>query len=298
MMRSKNLQVEKIKDSLGFIAALDQSGGSTPKALMNYGIQENEWSNEDEMFALVHKMRERIVSNPNFTGRQIIGAILFERTMNSKFCGLDCAKYLWEEKEIVPFLKIDKGLADEEKGVQIMKPNPDLVETLKIARNKEIFGTKMRSVIKSSNPSGIDKVVKQQFETAKIIINEGLVPIIEPEVDINCPTKQEAEIILLENLYKELDKLGNNDHIMLKLTLPEQTNFYQEISKQEKILRVVALSGGYPQKLANAKLHDNHGIIASFSRALTEGLSAAMSDQLFSDKLELAINNIYAASIT
>ena len=297
-MTSKNLKVEKIKTSLGFIAALDQSGGSTPKALMNYGIQEHEWSNENEMFALVHKMRERIVSNPNFTGKQIIGAILFERTMNSKFCGLDCAKYLWEEKEIVPFLKIDKGLADEEEGVQIMKPNPDLIETLKIAKNKEIFGTKMRSVIKSSNPLGIEKVVRQQFETAKIIINEGLIPIIEPEVDINCPTKQEAEIMLLESLYKELDQLGNNDRVMLKLTLPEKTNFYQEISKQEKILRVVALSGGYPQKLANAKLHDNHGIIASFSRALTEGLSAGMSDQLFSDKLELAINNIYAASIT
>lgn len=297
-MTIKNLQVEKIKTSLGFIAALDQSGGSTPKALMNYGIQENEWSNEEEMFALVHKMRERIVSNSNFTGKQIIGAILFERTMNSKFCGLDCAKYLWEEKGIVPFLKIDKGLEDEEEGVQIMKPNPDLVEILKNARNKEIFGTKMRSVIKSSNPSGIDKVVKQQFETAKVIINEGLVPIIEPEVDIHCPTKQEAEIILLENLYKELHELGNNDRIMLKLTLPEKTNFYQEISKQEKILRVVALSGGYPQKLANEKLRDNLGIIASFSRALTEGLSATMSDQLFSDKLELAINDIYTASIT
>lgn len=297
-MTSKNLKLEKIKTGLGFIAALDQSGGSTPKALMNYGIKEDEWSNEDEMFALVHRMRERIVSNVNFTGKQILGAILFERTMNSKFCGLDCAKYLWEKKEIVPFLKIDKGLADEEQGVQMMKPNPDLVETLKIAKNKEIFGTKMRSVIKSSNPLGVEKVVKQQFETAKIIINEGLIPIIEPEVDINCPTKQEAEIMLLESLYKELDQLGSNDRVMLKLTLPEKTNFYQEISKQEKILRIVALSGGYPQELANAKLHDNHGIIASFSRALTEGLSAAMSDQLFSDKLELAINNIYAASIT
>lgn len=298
MMTSENLKIEKIRTGQGFIAALDQSGGSTPKALMNYGIHEDEWSSEEEMFELVHKMRERIVSDSNFTGKQIIGAILFERTMNSRFCGVDCAKYLWEKKEIVPFLKIDKGLADEEEGVQLMKPNPNLIEVLKIARNKEIFGTKMRSVIKSSQHSGIEKVVKQQFETAKIIINEGLVPIIEPEVDIKCPTKLEAENILLENLHMEVSKLNIDDRIMLKLTLPEKTNFYHELSNQDKILRVVALSGGYPQELANKKLSDNHGVIASFSRALTEGLSASMTDQIFSERLGLAINKIYTASIT
>ncbi|OUU75414.1 MAG: fructose bisphosphate aldolase [Methylococcaceae bacterium TMED69] len=297
-MTSENLKIAKIKTGLGFIAALDQSGGSTPKALMNYGIKENEWSSEEEMFELVHKMRERIVSDSNFTGKQIIGAILFERTMNSQFCGLDCAKYLWEKKEIVPFLKIDKGLADEEEGVQLMQPNPNLIKILKIAKNKEIFGTKMRSVIKSSNHSGIKKVVKQQFETAKVIINEGLVPIIEPEIDINCPAKLEAENMLLENLHKELDKLNINDRIMLKLTLPDKENFYQDISKQDNILRVVALSGGYPQELANKKLHNNLGVIASFSRALTEGLSAGMTDQMFSERLGLAINKIYTASIT
>ena len=297
-MTSENLKMKKIQTSSGLIAALDQSGGSTPKALMNYGIQENEWSSEEEMFNLVHKMRERIVSDSNFTGKQIIGAILFERTMNSKFCGLECAKYLWEEKEVVPFLKIDKGLADEEEGVQLMKPNPNLIELLKTAKNKEIFGTKMRSVIKSSNRSGIEKVVKQQFETAKIIINEGLVPIIEPEVDINCPTKLEAENMLLENLHEELSKLNFNDHIMLKLTLPEKANFYQEMSKQDNILRVVALSGGYSQELANKKLHDNNGVIASFSRALTEGLSVSMTNEIFSERLGLAIDKIYTASIT
>ncbi len=297
-MESRNLKIEKIKKGPGFIAALDQSGGSTPKALQNYGITSDEWSNEEEMFSLVHKMRERIVSNPSFNGDKIIGAILFEKTMNSKFCGLDCADYLWDKKNIVPFLKIDKGLADEEDGVQVMKPNPHLLDILKIARKKGIFGTKMRSVIKTPNPSGIKRVVRQQFDTARIIMDEGFVPIIEPEVDIHCKTKSETEVILLEFLCAELNNLHNDDRIIFKLTLPDLPNFYQDLCKEEKVLRVVALSGGYAQNVANEKLSKNNGVIASFSRALTESLYVKMTDKTFTETIEMAIDNIYNASIT
>ncbi len=297
-MKSQKLKIETLRTKPGFIAALDQSGGSTPKALMNYGISSNEWSSEDEMFDLVHKMRERIVSNQNFTGDKIIGAILFEKTMNSNFCDIECPEYLWEKKNIVPFLKIDKGLADEEGGVQIMKPNPNLVDLLRIARGKGIFGTKMRSVIKSAAHIGIREVVKQQFDVARIILNEGLIPIIEPEIDINCEDKYEAEKILLENLYSELDDLPSNEKVMLKLTLPDKANFYHDLSQHDKVLRIVALSGGYSQELSNRKLTENKGLIASFSRALTEGLSAKMTNETFTKTLGSAIDKIYNASIT
>jgi fructose-bisphosphate aldolase class I len=290
-------QLQKIREGKGFIAALDQSGGSTPKALKLYGIEESEYSGEEEMFDLVHQMRARIVSSPVFTGERIIGAILFEMTMDRDVNGVPTAAYLWGQKQVVPFLKIDKGLTDEENGVQIMKPNPGLGELLQRANQKGIFGTKMRSVIKLANPEGIKAVVSQQFETARQIIDAGLVPIVEPEVDINSSEKAEAEEILWTEIAKHIDKLGENDVIMLKLTLPEQAGFYQQFVDSPKVARVVALSGGYSREEANAKLAENQGVVASFSRALTEGLNANQTDEEFNNTLDASIESIYQASV-
>lgn len=289
-------QLTKMRDSKGFVAALDQSGGSTPKALKLYGIDENEYSSEEEMFDLVHKMRARIITSPAFSGDKILGAILFEMTMDRQIDGIPTATYLWEKKQVVPFLKVDKGLADEENGVQIMKPNPGLGELLDRAKQAGIFGTKMRSVIKLANPDGVKTVVNQQFETAKQIIQAGLVPIIEPEVDINSPEKAQAEELLKAELSNHIDSLGDDELIMLKLTLPSTPGFYQEFVDNPKVVRVVALSGGYSREIANAKLAENPGVIASFSRALTEGLNANQTDEEFNNTLGASIDSIYQAS--
>lgn len=290
-------QLEKMKNGKGFIAALDQSGGSTPKALKLYGIEENEYSGEEQMFDLVHAMRSRIITSPAFGGDRILGAILFEMTMDRQVEDLPTATYLWEKKQVVPFLKIDKGLADEENDVQIMKPNPGLGDLLQRANKAGIFGTKMRSVIKLANPEGIKAVIDQQFETAKQIIDAGLVPIIEPEVDINSPEKAEAEEILKSEISAHIESLGDNELIMLKLTLPSAAGFYQEFVDNPKVVRVVALSGGYARDDANAKLAENPGVIASFSRALTEGLSVKQTDEEFNQTLDASIESIYQASI-
>lgn len=290
-------QLAKVRDGKGFIAALDQSGGSTPKALKLYGIEESEYSGEEEMFELVHAMRSRIITSPVFNGRRILGAILFEKTMDSEIEGLPTATYLWEKKQVAPFLKIDKGLAEEENGVQAMKPNPGLGELLSRAKQAGIFGTKMRSVIKLANPEGIKAVVAQQFETAKQIIEAGLVPIIEPEVDINSPEKAKAEELLKAKIEEQIKALGENELIMLKLTLPETPGFYQTFVDNPKVVRIVALSGGYSREEANAKLAQNPGVIASFSRALTEGLNAKQTDEEFNDTLDKSIDSIYQASI-
>ncbi|HET7673688.1 MAG TPA: fructose bisphosphate aldolase [Candidatus Saccharimonadales bacterium] len=290
-------QLAKVRDGKGFIAALDQSGGSTPKALKLYGIEESEYSGEEEMFELVHAMRSRIITSPVFNGRRILGAILFEKTMDSEIEGLPTATYLWEKKQVAPFLKIDKGLAEEENGVQVMKPNPGLGELLSRAKQAGIFGTKMRSVIKLANPEGIKAVVAQQFETAKQIIEAGLVPIIEPEVDINSPEKAKAEELLKAKIEEQIKALGENELIMLKLTLPETPGFYQTFVDNPKVVRIVALSGGYSREEANAKLAQNPGVIASFSRALTEGLNAKQTDEEFNDTLDKSIDSIYQASI-
>lgn len=292
-----NDQLAKIREGKGFVAALDQSGGSTPKALKLYGIDENEYSGEDEMFNLVHAMRARIISSPVFTGERIVGSILFEMTMDRQVEGIPTAAYLWEKKNIVPILKVDKGLADEENGAQVMKPNPGLDELLDRAKAAGVFGTKMRSVIKLANPEGVRAVVAQQFETAKQIIAKGLVPIIEPEVDINSPEKAAAEDLLKDELISQINGLGDSDLIMLKLTLPETAGFYQELVDNPKVLKVVALSGGYSREVANQKLAENSGVIASFSRALTEGLSVKQTDEEFNDTLDASIESIYQASI-
>ena len=292
-----NEKLEKMRNGKGFIAALDQSGGSTPKALKLYGIDENEYSNDKEMFDLIHKMRTRIIKSPAFNDTKILGAILFEQTMDSKIDGKYTADFLWEEKKVLPFLKVDKGLENLEDGVQIMKPMPELAELLKRANERHIFGTKMRSVIKKASPVGIAKVVKQQFEVANQIIEAGLVPIIEPEVDINNVDKVECETILRDEIRKYLDKLPETSNVMLKLTLPTVANFYEEFTKHPRVVRVVALSGGYPREKANKILSENKGIIASFSRALTEGLSAQQTDEEFNKTLEAAIEKIYEASI-
>jgi fructose-bisphosphate aldolase class I len=291
-------QLERMRAGKGFIAALDQSGGSTPKALSLYGISESEYSGDAQMFDLIHAMRTRMIKSRVFGGDRVLGAILFEGTMDREIDGIGSADYLWSKKKIVPFLKVDKGLADEHDGAQTMKPMPDLDALLKRAVGKGIFGTKMRSVIKTANESGISAVVKQQFEVGRQIIGHGLVPIIEPEVDIKSPQKAEAEAILKRELLAELNKQPASQPVMLKLTLPNTANFYAELIKHPSVLRVVALSGGYSRDDANKKLSDNKGMIASFSRALTEGLSAKQSDTEFDAMLDSTIAGIYAASIT
>lgn len=291
-------QQEQMKTHPGFIAALDQSGGSTPNALRLYGIKEGAWSNEKEMFDLVHRMRTRIIASPSFTGKRIIGAILFENTMDRDIEGRPTADYLWNVKRVVPFLKVDKGLAAEKDGVQLMKPMPDLGALLDKANTKGIFGTKMRSVIKEANGAGINNVVSQQFEIARQIRSAGLVPIVEPEVDIHCREKAKAEQLLKEALLRELDNLPADQMVMLKLTLPERDDFYLECIRHPNVLRVVALSGGYSRQEANDRLRRNHGLVASFSRALVEGLTAQQSDAEFNAMLDKFIQSIFDASNT
>jgi fructose-bisphosphate aldolase class I len=294
----KEQQQRKIRTQQGFLAALDQSGGSTPKALMAYGLKADAWNNEDEMFSLVHQMRARIITSPSFNGDRILGAILFEGTMDREIEGQPTADYLWNKERVVPFLKVDKGLADEKDGVQVMKPMPDLDALLARAKQHGVFGTKMRSVIKTANPAGVKAVVDQQFEIGRRIVAAGLVPIIEPEVDINSPQKAEAEKLLEARLLEHLDQLGPGEQVMLKLTLPEQDDFYKACIDHSNVLRVVALSGGYSRADANARLARNHGMIASFSRALTEGLSAQQSDDEFNAMLDSTIQSIFDASKT
>jgi fructose-bisphosphate aldolase class I len=291
-------QLQKMKSHPGFIAALDQSGGSTPKALALYGIKEGAWSNEDEMFAIVHQMRTRMITSPSFTGERIIGAILFENTMDRDIDGQPTADYLWNVKRVVPFLKVDKGLDGEKDGVQLMKPMPALGALLEKARGKRIFGTKMRSFIKQASEAGIKDIVNQQFELAAQIIAAELMPIVEPEVDIHCPEKAKAEKLLKAAILEKLNQLPAGQLVMLKLTLPEQDNFYVDFVKHPKVLRVVALSGGYSREEANDRLRRNHGIIASFSRALAEGLSAQQSDAEFNAMLDKSIESIFEASNT
>ena len=290
-------QYEKVKSAKGFIAALDQSGGSTPKALKLYGIDESAYSGEEQMYDLIHKMRSRIVTSPSFTGERVLGAILFEQTMDRDVEGRGTADYLWSVKNVVPFLKVDKGLADEANGVQVMKAMPGLDALLSRAKGKGVFGTKMRSVIKHANAAGIEEVVQQQFAIGKQILAAGLMPIIEPEVDIHATDKQGAERLLKASITKELDALPAGQQVMLKLTIPSVDDFYADLVKHPKVLRVVALSGGYSRDEANTLLARNHGVIASFSRALTEGLTAQQSDQAFNAALDAAIGSIYAASI-
>ena len=291
-------QMNKMRTGKGFIAALDQSGGSTPKALRLYGIEESEYSGEAQMFDLIHAMRTRMIKSPAFTGDRVLGAILFEGTMDRDIDGLGSAEYLWSKKGVIPILKVDKGLADEANGVQVMKPMPELNGLLARAVSKGVFGTKMRSVIKLANKAGIDAVVKQQFEVGRQILAAGLVPIIEPEVDINSPEKSAAEDLLKAAISAELAQHPADQPIMLKLTLPNTDNFYADFVKHQSVLRVVALSGGYSREDANAKLSRNNGMIASFSRALTEGLSAKQSEADFNAMLDSTIAGIYAASIT
>jgi fructose-bisphosphate aldolase, class I len=291
-------QLQKMKSHPGFIAALDQSGGSTPKALALYGIKEGAWSNEDEMFAIVHQMRSRMITSPSFTGERLIGAILFENTMDREIEGQPTADYLWNVKRVVPFLKVDKGLGAEKDGVQAMKPIPALAALLQKAKSKRIFGTKMRSVIKQANAAGIKDVVNQQFELAAQIIGAGLMPIVEPEIDIHCPEKSKAEGLLKAAILEKLNQLPAGQAVMLKLTLPEHDDFYAELVKQPKVLRVVALSGGYSREEANNRLRRNHGIVASFSRALAEGLSAQQSAAEFNATLDKSIQSIFEASKT
>ncbi|MDN4590404.1 fructose bisphosphate aldolase [Xenophilus aerolatus] len=291
-------QLDKVASGKGFIAALDQSGGSTPKALKLYGVEESAYKNEAEMFDLVHAMRARIVGSPAFTGERVLGAILFEMTMDRQFDGQDAAAYLWEKKQVVPFLKVDKGLADEADGVQLMKPMPGLDGLLARAVAKGVFGTKMRSVVNGANAKGIDAVVAQQFEVGKQILAAGLMPIIEPEVNIKATDKKEAEALLKAAILKQLDALGADQKVMLKLSIPTVDGFYSELVQHPKVVRVVALSGGYSRDESNAMLAKNPGVIASFSRALTEGLSAQQSDAEFDAALDKAVESIYRASIT
>jgi fructose-bisphosphate aldolase, class I len=291
-------QLQRMKSDPGFIAALDQSGGSTPKALALYGIKEDAWSNEDEMFALVHQMRTRMITSHVFNGERIIGAILFENTMDRDINGQAAANYLWNVKGVVPFLKVDKGLDAEKEGVQRMKAIPTLAELLEKAKSKRIFGTKMRSVIKQASAQGIKDVVNQQFELAAQIIAAGLMPIVEPEVDIHCPEKAKAEGLLKTAILEKLNELPQGQMVMLKLTLPEQPNFYADFVKHPKVLRVVALSGGYPRDEANNRLRHNHGVVASFSRALAEGLSVQQSAVEFNATLDKSIQSIFEASKT
>jgi fructose-bisphosphate aldolase class I len=295
---TKEQQQRKIKTQPGFIAALDQSGGSTPKALGAYGIKESAWSNEEEMFALVHQMRERIMTSPNFNGDRIFGAILFEGTMDRDIEERPTADYLWNVKRVVPFLKVDKGLSEEKDGVHLMKPIPELGALLNKAVAKGIFGTKMRSVINRANSAGIKAIVSQQFEVAAQILAAGLVPIVEPEVDIHCPEKAKAETLLKAAILEELNKLPAGQLAMLKITLPEQEDFYADCVRHPKVLKVVALSGGYSQKEGDNRLRRNHGVVASFSRALVEGLSVQQSDAEFNAVLDATIQSIFEASNT
>ncbi len=297
-MSNFNQQLEKIKNEPGFIAALDQSGGSTPKALANYGVDASAYGNDDEMFDVIHEMRTRIMTSPAFDGDRILGAILFENTMDREVEGQGTADYLWNAKRVVPFLKVDKGLADESDGAQVMKPMPGLDDLLKRAREKNIFGTKMRSVIKTANADGVNAVVAQQFEIGRRIVAAGLVPIIEPEVDINSPQKAETEALLKSALMAHLDQLGADEKVMFKLTLPEEDNFYRDCIEHPNMLRVVALSGGYTRDEANQRLARQNGMVASFSRALTEGLSAQQSDDEFNRTLDASIESIFQASKT
>jgi fructose-bisphosphate aldolase class I len=291
-------KAEKMREGQGFIAALDQSGGSTPKALRLYGIEEDRYASEEEMFDLIHGMRARIVAAPAFTGDHVIGAILFEQTMDRQFDGTPAAQYLWEERGVVPFLKIDKGLEDEAEGVQLMKPMPGLDDTLSRASSLGVFGTKERSVVKSANEAGILKVVAQQFEVGAQVLSHGMMPILEPEVDINAPDKAECEAILRDQILKHLEHLPEGQEVMLKLTIPAEDGFYTPLVEHPKVMRVVALSGGYARDDANARLARNPGMIASFSRALTEGLTDGMSDEAFNEAIGEAIRSIHAASIT
>jgi len=291
-------QLERIRADKGFLAALDQSGGSTPKALEHYGVSRDAYSNEEQMFDLVHQMRTRIMTSPAFSGEFILGAILFEQTMDRKVEGLYTADYLWDKKNIVPFLKVDQGLAPLEGGVQLMKPINGLDELLKRAVSRNVFGTKMRSVISQANPEGIDRVVDQQFALGKQILNAGLVPIIEPEVDIHSADKAESEVLLKAAILRHLDALPASSSVMLKLSIPTVDGFYSELMKHPRILRIVALSGGYSQAEANERLARNPGLIASFSRALAEGLFASQTDAQFNETLAESIRKIYAASIT
>ena len=289
-------QLEKMKTHPGFIAALDQSGGSTPGALRLYGVKESAWSNEAEMFALVHEMRKRIITSPSFNGERIIGAILFEDTMDRDIESLPTADFLWNVKQVVPFLKVDKGLAAEQDGVQLMKPIPALAELLTKAKAKRIFGTKMRSVIKRADEAGIKSIVNQQFEVAEQILAAGLLPIVEPEVDVHSTNKAKSEELLKAAILEKLNQLTVDEFVMLKLTLPEQDDFYLDLIRHPKVVRVVALSGGYSQADADDRLRKDHGMVASFSRALLEGLSAQQSDAEFNSVLEKSIQNIFDAS--
>ena len=295
---SSDAQMQKILSQDGFIAALDQSGGSTPKALLLYGVDESGYSNDEEMFDAVHQMRTRIVTSPSFNGDRVMGAILFENTMDREIEGKSSASYLWDVKKVVPFLKVDKGLADETNGAQVMKPMPELDGLLTRARSAGVFGTKMRSVIKLANSAGVNAVVEQQFEVGKQILSAGLVPIIEPEVDIHSPEKAAAEALLKDALIAQLDALTDDQKVMLKLTLPESDGFYSECVEHSNVLKVVALSGGYPRDEANARMTRNPGIVASFSRALTEGLSAQQSEVEFNALLDGAVESIFQASKT
>ncbi len=291
-------QLKRMAGDAGFIAALDQSGGSTPKALKAYGVDESAYSNETEMFERVHEMRTRIIKSPAFKGEHILGAILFEKTMDNSIDGVPTAQFLWEKKNVVPFLKIDKGLAELRDGVQVMKPNPTLNELLDRAVEKGIFGTKMRSVIKENNSVGIARIVQQQFDVAVQIIGKGLVPIIEPEVDIHAVDKAEIEKVLLNEILAQLDALNDDQKIMLKLTIPTQANLYKPLIDHANVIRVVALSGGYSREEANQLLAKNNGLIASFSRALAEGLSAGQSEAEFDATMASSIEGIYTASLT
>ena len=292
----KEQQLQRMRTQPGFIAALDQSGGSTPKALLSYGIKQGAWSNDEEMFTLVQQMRARIITSPSFTGARILAAILFEGTMDRDIKGQPTEDFLWKLKRIVPFVKVDNGLAEEKDGVHLMKPMPKLGALLARANAKNIFGTKMRSVINEANVAGVEAIVNQQFEVAAQIIAAGLMPIVEPEVDIHCPEKAKAEALLKAALLEKLNKLPAGQLVMLKLTLPEQDDFYVDLVRHPKVLKVVALSGGYSREEGNDRLRRNHGIVASFSRALVEGLSAQQSDAEYNTALDAAIQSIFDAS--
>lgn len=297
-MSTFNHQLEKVQSEKGFIAALDQSGGSTPKALGLYGVTEDAYNNDQEMFNQVHQMRTRIVTSPSFNGNRVLGAILFENTLDREIDGRSSAEYLWQVKQVVPFLKVDKGLAEEQNNVQVMKAMPELPALLEKAKTQNVFGTKMRSVIKADNQQGIAQVVEQQFEVGKQIIAAGLVPIIEPEVDIHSETKAQAEATLKTQILNQLNQLNADQKVMLKLTPPEQAGFYQECIEHPNVVKVVALSGGYEREEANRRVAENKGMIASFSRALTQGLSAQQSDDEFNNTLNQSIESIYQASLT
>ncbi|MGI8794220.1 MAG: fructose bisphosphate aldolase [Acidimicrobiales bacterium] len=287
---------DKVRDDDGFVAALDQSGGSSPKALKLYGVGEDAYNNDDEMFGVIHEMRARIITSPAFSGARVLGAILFENTMERQIEGQGSAEYLWAVTKVVPFLKVDKGLADEADGVQLMKPIPGLADLLERAKGHGVFGTKMRSVIKIASESGVKAIVDQQFEIGRQIVGAGLVPIIEPEVDIHSPSKAEAEALLKLQILSHLDRLGDDENVMLKLTLPEQDNLYAALIEHPRVVRVVALSGGYTREEACARLARNKGMVASFSRALTEGLTAQQSADEFNSMLDASIGAIFEAS--